>query len=455
MIAVPGQDIGGTSYSAGAGSAVSLSPRHRIGFMDRIQVFVLIAYVGAIIFLPRIHGNLRYEDLITPLLALAIFIALRTSLNRRSVLFGGLYFSYTLVITLLNIAVDTIPLEAIIIFGKEFQYFLGFLVMLAVAQEYTYIKWVRRTFWIGALFAGLTGLWMLVTGQKGYYGISYITEMDSPSLSALMYFNLAVLALILRSDSPSVFFRGSLLFLSMLLFGMLLMVGSRTGFMMGGTFFLVLWISSVRRPILLLLFLAAVAGVVASMLYSKINYLGEMILLFQTDDNVTSGSISRLATMFLDDSTLADSRFDAWGILFTLATENAQGVIFGCGRGCGHVYLADIHDGFPLGLSGDSQYLVTFLEGGLIGIVLFAAMLFFLARGVQVRYRPIYLPYLSAYLVGGIFVELFLLSKGGGFFWLISAMVIGSQGVRGVERPRSIDLSNETGASLNQKKQKF
>lgn len=414
----------------------SSQPKHRVGFFNRLLLFVLLTYIGAIIFLPRVGGNfpyganLRYEDLLTPLLVLLAFTVLGKNLSRGSVLLGGLYFVYTLGITLLNIAFGTLPLEAIIIYGKELQFFLGFLIMLSVAQKYAYMKWVKRTLFLGILFACATGVWLAVTGQVGYYGITYITETNSPSLSALMYFNLIVLAFYLQLDSPSRVFRWCMLGFSLLSFGLLSVVGSRMGFIMGVTFFLVLWVLYSRRPVLLLLFLGTLAVGVVGIYLSGLHYFGEQLAFFDFENPVLRGSISRLGTMFVNDTVLTNSRFDAWGHLYELATVNAQGVIFGCGRGCGNVYLGNVYGGFPLGLSGDSQYMVMFLESGLIGIGLFAAALFHLMRGVRPEYKKVYLSYLVAYLVGGVFAEVFLLSKGGGLFWLISAMVIGSQCIK-------------------------
>ncbi len=432
-----GASLPGPGMPAGRRDIEAISPGTRKRLRAFLLMATLIAYIAAVIFLPRIGEHLRAEDAITPLLGVAgIFGLLRSwGKHRDAILFGCLYFLYLFVLTLVNVIVEKIPLEALIIYGKELQYFFGFLVLLAVVRDPVHLSWVKKMLGLGVIFGAITGVGLFFSGQRGYYGIAYITEPFSPSLSAVMYFNLAVVALMMRATSPSALFRKACLWLSIVLFCLLAIVGSRTGMAMGMTFLLLMFVWSRRSPLLWTAILAMIVGSLIVIFYSQIQVFGQFVsVIDEREASAAQIALRRTGSLITKPGeTVENSRFEAWGNLYRWATESFQNTVFGCGRGCSNVYRIPGKGTYALGLSGDSQYLVNFLEMGLLGLTLWAWVFIAIVRAVQGKHRKIYVAYLIACMAGGIFFELFMLSKGGAMFWLVSGLAIA--GFRGKYDP--------------------
>jgi hypothetical protein len=125
------------------------------------------------------------------------------------------------------------------------------------------------------------------------------------------------------------------------------------------------------------------------------------------------------------------SRGNSWIEILQTALDRCAFMIGG-GRGFSHM---DAYGAMPsLGLGADNQYTVNIAEIGIVG-----SALLFLAIGsvysfVHRNLRDLYVPYLFVYLVAGMSLEVFQLSKSGQLFWLVAAyFIVKSEALRSRE----------------------
>lgn len=373
---------------------------------------ILLFYLVAIFFLERIGSHARIEDFLTPLLAIAILPFLSWELLKISAA-PATYFLAAFVITAVSIIVGYLPPKVLLIWGKEFQYFLAFMLFvglfLGCEDKIKAIRWVL--FGLCAWGVGYA-LFAVLTGDIRHYGLTYFTERDSPSLSAWIYINLFVAGLILRRCFGAG--KWFMLPIILLLLICVVTVGTRTGdiallvFLTAYALYHVGWRMALGG-------IMAVAAVAAFMIWH------EAIVAYFRDVNVLiSAGLSRAETLMQFSATLEGARIESWQ---TVLSKWAEGnILFGCGRGCSHL---DAHGNVPsLGLGADNQYTVNLLELGVFGSALFLVALGWLVYQVKQPLRKLYAPYVLAYLAGGMAMEIWQLSKPGQLFWLISGVFI-------------------------------
>lgn len=410
---------------------------------------VMVLYLLAIVFGVRLSSGIRLEDVGTPLLVAAVLVLIWRWRGPWSWIVVPLLLSvYELIVTIVNVAYARLPWEGVLVWGKEAQYVIGYiLIFLLLASEARFVaeRWLRRIVAVSLLTASLYFLVAAGLDMRGYYGIGYFTELQSPSLSALIYFNLGVLALVFaigaRRVALWVFGAVTVLFATV-------MTGSRTGIVMVA----LLMVGMMLRGLIDLYrscglngvltgclrdgqserFMSAiVAGALACVVSSValaigriVHHMEAAVILTKETDNergVTDVVGSRIASMAEMDRLIRSDRLPVWKQLLDLAIE--RNIWTGCGQGCAQVRGG----GLRLTLSGDNQHMLNLAELGVIGVVLFGAVLVWLAIGCATRYRVVYWPYIASYVVGGMAAELWRLSKGGQMFWLISAVVIAAR----------------------------
>jgi O-antigen ligase len=94
--------------------------------------------------------------------------------------------------------------------------------------------------------------------------------------------------------------------------------------------------------------------------------------------------------------------------------------LFGCGVGC----AARSEDAI-LRLQADNQYLRMLKENGIFGLLIWLFGLFTCWRLMFGGLRRIYAVFLVSFLLAGMTQEVFLLSKGGQVFWIITGLLLG------------------------------
>jgi hypothetical protein len=379
------------------------------------SLFVLVFYLLLVFFAPRLSGNFRFEDLLTPFLALLLIPAFNSKIFINSTTIF-IYFFYSLAITLIYIINGTLTYDALFIWGKEFQYLLIFLTTLCLCRYSYYKHQIYNTIKVGILAACLFGAWEAISGNQSYYGIGYINDYSS-TISSVMYFSFTILSLILYEKEKKTRY----IFSALICFILVILVGARTA---QAALIIFMAIYLYKNNIYGLFFVLCFALTVLTL-----TIFSEPLLNFfyniDTSNTAVDGGISRMSTMLTPIETLTASRGNSWGLMLNEGFSRSP--FFGCGRGCSHIDpSAEIT--MPLGLGGDNQYLVNFVDLGIFGSILFLVAIF--AQLFRVTtFRKIYLAFFVSYFASGFAIEIWQLSRGGLFFWLITALLISENNI--------------------------
>ena len=390
---------------------------------------LIIILLLSIFLLPRLGSHLRTEDILTPLIAIVTtdFIVIFMWKQKSQVL--GIYQTiiyilYIFYITILNILAGNIPWQAIIVCGKEVQYLFIYILLVSTfkyKQKYYFIclKILIPLILLGALY----GIYSLTFNIVGYYGIGYFNEHTSSSLSGLMYFNITVLSCLFYLLYKKNFY---------LITGLAstisaLNVGSRITVVMI-IIFLLMYILIYRfHPWLYKIFFVLILSNVFFMIIIFKNDLYNLFYYNNISNKVIQAGLSRAATILKPYETGKSSRFKSWrkmlhdSIRAEIPITSLYWIVFGHGRGDSHKHE---NGEFTLGLGGDSQYIVNIREIGLLGSFIFFYMLFSYYKLIPVNLKKFYFIYLCSYLIGGITMEIWQLSKGGQLFYIITSLLV-------------------------------
>jgi hypothetical protein len=388
----------------------------------------VILILGIFLF-PRIGAHLRIEDIITPIIVLVTIDPIVLSLWKQMPYRIGInpvlfYISYLFYITIMNIIAGEIPWQAIIVCGKEVQYlYIYVLICYILKHKEKYYFQVSRLLTLLILIGTLYGVYSVIFDVRGYYGIGYFNEHNSPSLSGLMYFNISVLASLFYIIHRNKFFL-------YVVFGAIVSafnVGSRITVVILVCFYLLYILNYKLYHFFYKSFFVIFLFVIFSVVIIFKNDLYNTFYFNNFSNRIIRAAITRAATILKPYETGKSSRFEPWKNLITKSIQSETGLgslywpFFGHGRGGSHAYRKGR---FFLGLAGDSQYLVNLYEIGLIGTFIFFYMLFSFYRVIPFYLKRFYLIYLISYLIGGITMEIWQLSKGGQMFYIITAILV-------------------------------
>jgi hypothetical protein len=387
---------------------------------------VFYLFLLSMLFLPRLSDQFRYEDLLIPLLLLTPLIHLKTSKVKENTIFilWIIYILYLIVVTLANIIFTDLPLLAVLVAGKEVQYALLFttaLTYLGVGQNREFFLKVLP--YIFGLIFGYVALY-LIAYERSDYGLAYIND-PSPTNSMLVYFHLFVFSLLAYKENKS---RNIFLFFALTMFIFTFLVGNRTG-QLGLTIFLLFFLFFNLSVGLRMLYGTAVIALVLTTV--RYNYeIYEMLVHNEAQHPVINASMSRLGTLFTLKETFEASRLHSIITILSVSSEN--NLLFGCGRGCTHSYS----DGsFNLGMGGDNQYTVNFVEIGAVGLLIHSLLFLSPYLYSAARRNKVFAAYTITFFVMAMTGEHFQLPRGAQFYWLIAAFVL-TQKIRNFRRPK-------------------
>jgi hypothetical protein len=358
----------------------------------------------------RIQGNLRVEDFLTPFIFLGVMLTLH-KISLQDSFLPLIYIAYSFLITIFYIILGLLPLQAVLIAGKEVQYILIFLIFLGLSRNRSSEKFIFYLLTSFLLILAISGSYFLFIGVRGYYGVGYFTE-KSPSLGMLMYFHGFVFSVFMYKKYEFFFYK----MMSLILFILTMSVGSRTGQFIVIAFSLIYIVINSRIKIVLF-FIFLITTLIVFLNFQEIyNFL----YYIKTDNLAVDGAISRFATLLNFSETIQGSRINSWKSVFLQALESSP--IFGCGRGCAH-----LSEGvFSIGMGADNQYIKNFLEIGIIGSLIFVLTclnLMFTFHRNKTLFR-LYFAYLIAIAFCGLTMEVWQLSKGGALFWFTTGLMI-------------------------------
>jgi len=398
--------------------------------LNRIKVFLLFSYILSVLFGPRlcvffgdvIPRNFRLEDVFFP----AMFVVCMLSLRKRTLVLGQapiIYHTYIFIVTLLGIILYSMPVSILLIWGKVFQYVVGFILFIECMRSNPKLLIYFEKIAIVACFvsAGYVLYRMNSLSDRQQYGILHFTALVSTSISAWMYFNLFYLSVVVRKIGHTGIHKRFFFVLHILLFMGTLLSGTRTMFICLPVFLMVYCLKKFRlKKAMVFLSIIAVPIVFFGFFHETI-----VSYLFSINALIIAVPLHRASCLFQymagnNLGLLMLSRGNSWLSKLGLAFSG-YAFIFGGGRGFTH--LND--DGtVPLGLGGDTQYAVNIAEIGIFGSILFFLTLRIVYTFVHRNLRWLYLPYLAVYLLGSMAGEFFMLSKSGQLFWLVTAYFI-------------------------------
>ena len=396
------------------------------------QAAMLFFYIICIFFLPRLNTffgesvqpNLRLEDLFFPLM----FFVTALSIHRRTLNYALgpiLYICYCLFITLLGLLLYSIPPKAAFIWGKEFQYIVGFILFIECMRSNPRLLLFFEKV---VLVAGLAGLVFLLSCMAdvnrigGGYGFAHFTEPISSSHTAWIFFNLLFLFAAIASFGAVGTHTKFIIKICVPLLAIgSFLSGTRTNFIVLALF-ISIYVWKTLQPVKICLWCLMIAGIVLFAIYQNdiVSYL------YSIHADLIANPLHRVKALFSyvqgkDLDLFMLSRGDSWAEILSVSFDRYSFIIGG-GRGFSHM---DAYGAIPsLGLGGDNQYTVNIAEIGTFG-----SALLFLAIGsvysfVHRSLRHLYFPYVFVYLIAGMSLEIFQLSKSGQLFWLVAAYFI-------------------------------
>jgi len=403
--------------------------------LDRgMRLFMALSLLGIFCF-PRLHlaadAKLRLEDLtwVFVLLLVAANVIKRTLVLTKVLLFPLLYFAYALLISLIRALAEGSGFEFVLFFGKEFQYYIFFL-----ASYYLVIRGRANTILSVALFLAAVnvtwGIYQIATGRVAYYGIGAMFLDESPSLSGLVYLSgVMVAAFVLHFGLTNVVTIGlpgtrlrrlCVYFLMWASAICALATGSRTsGF--GAVAFLALLL--LGRSILLvntwdrllwnkakLILVAVTCAILLNVLISEWGYqIGEYIDLRRYVNPIES---------------IGARAEENWSVNIE-RSQSLMDYLVGLGYSAGHTVLGE--DRVVFGMGYDSQYMRNFLVLGILGSILWVAMLIRFGTALRGSRQALvfFFAVIGSYLFMGIAIEVFQLSKSGAMVWIILGMLVG------------------------------
>jgi hypothetical protein len=369
--------------------------------------------------MPRMSGKFRYEDFIYAFIAIILVLLYS---KRKSIinieLHFYMYFIYVIVFTFL-FSVSIWDYRPMFIPIRELFYFFGFLgIVYSAYLNCHHAESLKRLVVFLAFVSSLWIVYSILLGVKSYYGIGHFSEPGNSSASSIIFFNLFVIMFYLSVSSHNKIY----FVLAAILFFGVLSVGARTGQIMLFLFMLIYAIGNIRSNLrkLVVIILLPFSIVIFYFLFS--NFLYNFLYNMNFDNPGINAAIRRFGTLFNISDTFFGSRFNSWNGMWKMVTVET---IVGCGKGCSHTFV----DGqFTTGLGKDFGYLKTLIEAGVIGFILFYSILYHLykifKRHSSALTHKIFIAYTFSYMIGEVSFELFQLSKGGGLFWIISALMI-------------------------------
>ncbi len=396
------------------------------------RTLILFSYVVFIFFFPRlsaffgqdIQRNLRLEDVIFPLM----FFVTVLSIHRRTLNYALgpiLYICYGLLITLLGLLLYSMPSKALFIWGKEFQYIVGFILFIECIRSNPRLLLFFERVVIAAGLVSVAFLLLHVTNiyriLRGY-GMTHYTTPFSSSLTAWMYFNLFFLfAVIAGVGAVGVRTKFIIKICVPLLAAGALLSGTRTSFIVLGLFISV-YVWKTLQPVKIGLWCMMMVGVILFAIFQD----DIVLYLDSIHADIFATSLHRVRALFnylqgKDLDLFMLSRGNSWVSILRNAFNHGT-FIFGGGRGFSHMVV----DGTipSLGLGGDNQYTVNIAELGMIGSFLFFLTIGSVYSFIHRKLRYLYFSYVFVYLIGGMACEVFQLSKPGQLFWLVTAYFI-------------------------------
>lgn len=411
----------------------------------QIGVVAVLIYLVSIFFLPRLEGRWRVEDLFTPFMAIILLVNLTPNLLKLG--FAGiLYGTYTFIVTVAAIIGASAPIGGLLIWGKEIQYILGYMLVLAVLTPGRFdLRRIRVPMTFLCAAGAAYAIYSVIFGKVGYYGISYLNE-TSPSLSMWIYCYLLVFSFFLRSHLGGAVLTTTIL--SIALFGAIMVVGSRTGVIisLAFVFFLASWKYRHKAGLVLGVTLAACACL--SFIFAFDDQIYQFLLPISSP---AARGISRLATLKDFLVTIQASRFPSW---ISVINEWLSGnMFFGCGRGCLHI---DAKGNFTPGLGADNQFTSDLAEIGIFGLLARFLVVGWHVNLVKPKYYPIYIPFVLMALVGGMTAEVWQLSKPGQLYWILTAIFVAlsqnsevSETMVSPDGKKSLDLGQSVNSKLH------
>jgi len=319
------------------------------------------------------------------------------------------------------------PPKALFIWGKEFQYIVGFVLFIECMRSNPRLLLLFEKVVIVAGLAGVVFLLSRITDlgrvQIAYeYGMNHFATPIASSLSGWMYFNLFFLSAVIAGNGDLGKCANTIIKICIPLLALGgLLSGTRTMFIVLPLFISIYaWLT--LQPVKLGLWFIMVAGIGLFAIFQ-----GEIVsYLYSIQVDMVAIPLHRVRVLFSyaqgkDIDLFMISRGDSWSEILSAAYDRCAFIIGG-GRGFSHI---DISGAMPgLGLGGDNQYTVNIAEIGIVG-----SALLFLAIGSVYSYvhrnlRYFYVPYVFVYLIAGMSLEIFQLSKSGQLFWLITAYFI-------------------------------
>jgi len=406
--------------------------RRSSNILKYLRIIVFFSYIISILFIPRlttffgesVHRNLRFEDLLFPIM----FFVTVFSIHRRTLNYALgpiLYICYGLLATLLGLLLYSLPPKALFIWGKEFQYIVGFILFFECMRSNPRLLLFFERVVIAAGLAGVVFLLVCMLDvnfiTKGH-GITHFATPFASSLTTWMYFNLLFLCAAIAGFGDVGARTKSLIKICVpLLAAGALLSGTRTSFIVL-VLFVSVYVWKTLQPVKIGMWLLMMVGIVIFAISQDdiVSYL------YSIDAKIFAYPLDRVRALFwyvqgdkLDLFML--SRGHSWAEILNSAFEHFVFVIGG-GRGFTHINSFGMIP--SLGLGGDNQYTVNIAEIGIFG-----SALFFLAIGsvysfVHRSFRCLYFPYVFVYLIAGMSLEIFQLSKPGQLFWLVTAYFI-------------------------------
>lgn len=372
----------------------------------KISYLLILVYFIFLLLMPRLNHifpslpNVRLEDFLTPFLFIvAITLLFKNRLYEKKVVFAVLlYYLYMLTTTIVNFTFSDLHIYSFIIYGKIFQYFLVYIILIYVLSSEKYFQKIEKMFFVLFAINILYGMVAIVLGLNGYYGIGTVAE-HAPFLSGSLYFHSLVFMVYMFFKYQKKIYT----IFSLMAFVSVLATVARLNIIASLIFLSVLFLFTLRKRNLKYTFYGFLILLIAYFaILSHMPYVESLLI-----------GISRKFGSIMQS---LEFRYYLWTEHQFSHFKGIENVIFGMGIGEANM-LVSPREWSSFGLAVDNHYIRLLMEIGIVGIfVWFFAVLAHIFYTKNKDMGRILTAYIVAMMAVGVGSEVFFVTKPGVLF---------------------------------------
>jgi hypothetical protein len=384
-------------------------------FNERVY-YLIILFLTAIFIAPKSlfleKINLRPEDIVAILLipySLISYLKYKKLRTQTHVNIFIIYLIYIFLITIVNDVLFNYQYYSIILFIKEFSFLSIYVLTYSIIQNDKIREKLYSILIILILPNLIYGIYQLMFGWNGIYGVSPFGHEESPLSSGIIYFYSFFISYLYSIKNGKINIISILLLTNSLI--MVILSGSKTS-VLGLSIFILIELIRTKYKILSKLLFVTVITI--------------LLILFIINFNFNDfGSLSRYSSLSKPLQLIIDR-----GIWWKFQWINDPMIlIFGNGMSIGHI---DINNKFLFNMAMDNQYLYCLVTLGFLGSTIYMCLLIIIILSFKNKSwsKGLFISLTISYLAMGLGAEIFHLSVSGSLFWFFAGLLLSQSKIK-------------------------